>query len=294
MTVGPAAPGGTTDGGPLRTVLVVGTGLIGTSIGLALGRAGVQVHLRDTDAHALATAAARGAGLAGAEADPQLVVLAVPPSAVPAEAARQLECYPAAVVTDVSSAQARVRREAAAFGCDLTRFVGGHPVAGRERSGPEAAVADLFHGRAWVVVDEPGSAPARARVVELAELAGARPVLMTAEAHDTAVALVSHAPHVVAAAMAGPLVDADETTLSLAARGIADTVRIAGAPTDLWMDILAANPGAVADVVDAVRDRLASAGAALRRLAAGDEAALIELELFLRAGAAGHARLPGG
>lgn len=277
------------------TVLVVGTGLIGTSVALGLRGCGVPVLLADRDEDALATAVARGGGMPIGNDQPGLVVVAVPPAAVPAEVLRVQTRFPAAVVTDVSSAQVAVRREAAALGCDLSRFVGGHPMAGREKSGPDAAEARLFAGRPWVVLEDGhATSEAVALVHRLVAALGAHAVRMTAEDHDRAVALVSHAPHVVAWALAALLASADEAVIRLAGSGMADTVRIAGAPPELWVDILSANAAEVADVLAEVRAGLDAAAAALRSIAEGDATAAAGLAELLRQGHLGRARLAGG
>lgn len=273
-------------------VVVVGTGLIGTSIALALRRRNppTPVFLVDRDPAVARRAAALGAGtVAPAPAATPLVVLAVPPAAVPAALLAAQRRHPRAACTDVSSAQADTQARAKQAGCDLRRFVGGHPMAGREVSGPQGARADLFDGKTWVLVPSPETAP---EVVEqgsrLARQCGARPVRRTAQEHDAAVALVSHAPQVVASAMAARLADADAAEVELAGAGVRDLTRVAASDPGLWTDILQANAGPVADVLDAVAGDLSRASAALRRAGSADIDAVADL---LRRGNAGRRRL---
>ena len=283
-------PGGVLPGGVLPGgVLVVGTGLLGTSIGLALRRAGIRVPLRDHDPAALAEAAARGAGSPESPSAPvDLAVVAVPPARTGAVVAELLEAGTAAYATDVASVKVLPARDVAARTAAAARYVGGHPMAGREVSGPAAAVVDLVQGRPWVVCARPGSDPeAAARVTALARACGAQPVSMPAEEHDAAVALVSHAPHLVASLVAARLRGAPEQEVGLAGQGVADVTRVAAGDPRLWADILGANAAAVRDVLVDLRSDLEVAVLALDRR---DPAALTDL---LEAGVAGRARLPG-
>jgi prephenate dehydrogenase len=273
----------------LRRVLVVGTGLIGTSIALALRDAGVTVHLADRNGANAQLAAALGAGTPATPDHPaELAVLAVPPSSVGEAAAAVLRSGGAESVTDVASVKVAAYDDAVACGVDLTRYVGGHPMAGRERSGPGAARADLFAGRPWVLTPSSlSSATTIERARELVRLCGATVVEMTAEEHDRAVALVSHSPHVVASALAGCLRGADAAALSLAGPGLLDTTRVAASDPALWTQILLANASATADVLDAVATQIDDMVTALRTAAAGRVADV------LRQGVEGRRALPG-
>ncbi|NUS07904.1 MAG: prephenate dehydrogenase, partial [Nonomuraea sp.] len=161
-------------------------------------------------------------------------------------------------------------------------------------SGPGAARADLFLGRPWALcpTDE-ATAEAKAAVLALAELCGANPVEVGAEEHDRAVAVVSHAPHVTASAVAARLADATEVALGLAGQGVRDVTRIAGSDPGLWLGILAGNAAPVAEVLEAVARDLAEAASALRALAEGDGTATGDLTQLLKRGVAGHGRIPG-
>jgi prephenate dehydrogenase len=283
----------------MRTAAVVGTGLIGTSVALALSRRGVLVHLLDADPDAARTAASLGAGVLDEPSAPvDLAVIAVPPALVGRILAEWQRAGLAHGYTDVASVKARPEVEVKAHGGDLTSYVGGHPLAGLERSGPLAARADLFDGRPWVLT--PTAASGRDvlnRVLELVSLCGAMPVVMDTVEHDHAVALVSHAPHVIAALMAARLEHAPEDAVRLAGQGVRDVTRIAASDPGLWREILAANADAVADVLAEYADDLRTAVTALRGLgaaepAAADRGATDVAELLTR-GNAGHARIPG-
>jgi prephenate dehydrogenase len=241
-------------------VLVIGCGLIGTSIALALREHDVDVHLDDISRSNLELAVSRGAGTTDPPAAPDLVVVAVPPSQVVDTVAHALHTWPDAVVTDVASVKSDLATRIAALpGAD--RYVGSHPMAGSERSGPMAASARLFEGRPWAVTptDAVGerSATQSTRLVEaVAELVGAVPITMDAESHDRAVALVSHVPHVLSVLAAARLADAPTSHLSLAGAGLRDVTRIAGSDTALWSDILRSNSGEIRHLLEQVRDDL--------------------------------------
>lgn len=207
----------------LRTAAVVGTGLIGTSVALALTARGVTTYLIDRDEAAARTAAALGAGTFGAPPAPvDLAVLAVPPATVAEVLEEHQKDGLAQAYTDVASVKGRPQAELAARGCDLTSFVGGHPMAGRERSGPRAGRADLFDGRPWVLTPHPATRSAvLRRGLELVRLCGSVPVVLGPEAHDRAVALVSHVPHLLATLMAARLCDGEGFAYGWQARGCA-------------------------------------------------------------------------
>jgi len=255
-------------------VLVVGAGLLGTSIALALRRAGIDVALRDVSEGNLRIAAGLGAtNLAAVDVRPQLVVVAVPPdhlAPVIAEALTGTE----AVVTDVGSVKGapleETRRLVAAE--QLARYVGGHPMAGSERSGPYAATEALFDGRPWAVTPH-GTAIGHSveMVTTLARVCGATPVTFTPEEHDAAVARTSHLPHLLAALVAGRLHDAPPAHLALSGQGVRDVTRIAGGDPALWQQIIAANTTALSALLRDVREDVDTL---LQALATGDRASI--------------------
>lgn len=296
-------------GDRLRRVLIVGAGLIGTSIGLALRERHIDVVLQDTAPGRLALAAELGAGrpwpaagLAAQVAPPgpgqpdysfDIAILAVPPAAVAVELKRLQSLDLARTYTDVASAKAEPEREAEAIGVDMTRYVGGHPIAGRERSGPAAAHGDLFVGRPWVITKTAkAGAEAVADVHTLARECGAVPVIMSADEHDAALAAVSHLPHLVAALLAAQLVDRDDAVVGLGGTGLHDTTRVAAGDAELWTQILSANAEHLATALSQFAADVERTVADLHRLAGGDRSAAAALTATLRAGAAGRARVP--
>ncbi|HEU0103923.1 MAG TPA: prephenate dehydrogenase [Mycobacteriales bacterium] len=266
-------------------VLVVGTGLIGTSLGLALhGRA--DVLLTDVQPAALATAVARGAGRVWDGAEPAAVaVVCTPPAVVAAQLLRVAASVRTA--THVCSVQAPVQAALEAAGCDPAVVCGSHPMAGRERGGPESALASLFAGRPWVLCPSPRtSGQALADVRALVELTGAVPVELAPERHDAAVALVSHLPQVAASALAAQLLRGTPDAAALAGPGLQDSTRIAASDPALWRDVLALNAGDVAPLVRALAEDLLAVAAAL-------DAGLVEPVVgLLGRGAQGRSLVP--
>jgi prephenate dehydrogenase len=241
--------------GPVR---VVGAGLLGASVGLGLRARGVDVLLADASPAHLRLAADYGAGrVDDGGVDPVLIVVAVPPDLTGRVVAEELAAHPDAIVTDVASVKVAPLSELESAGVDLSRYVGGHPLAGRERGGPSAARADLFIGRPWVVTARPENPRSAVSLVEALILdLGATPVEMDATQHDAAVALVSHTPHIVSSLMAKRLADSPDAALALAGQGVRDVTRIAASEPELWVQILGANAPAIVEILRAYRDDL--------------------------------------
>ncbi|MDI3407318.1 prephenate dehydrogenase [Streptomyces cavernicola] len=283
----------------MRTAAVIGTGLIGTSVALALSSRGVTVHLVDHDPEQARTAAALGAGTdAPPEGPVDLAVVAVPPAHVAGTLAELMGRGAARGYIDVASVKGGPRRELEELGLDLTAYIGTHPMSGRERSGPLAATADLFEGRPWVLTPTRDSdIEVLNLALELISLCRAVPVVMDADAHDRAVALVSHMPHLVSSMVAARLEHAEETAVRLCGQGIRDVTRIAASDPRMWIDILSANPGPVADLLAEVSADLDETVRALRALQSADEEKRGDgaqgVERVLRRGNAGQVRVPG-
>lgn len=275
------------------TVRVVGSGLLGASIGHALTALGVDVVLSDTSPSQLRLAIDYGAGRAERDDDrPSLIVVAVPPDVVADVVERELAAYPDAVVTDVASIKLEPLRTLRARGVDLTHYIGSHPMAGRERGGAISARADIFVGRPWVVCrDSDTSAHDLSLVEGLALDLGATLIEMTPEEHDESVALMSHVPQLVASLLAGRFVSAPDGSLRLAGQGVRDTTRIAASAPELWVQILGANAAPVVEVLDELAADLSTVAAALRDPdARGARRAVADT---IRRGNEGVERLPG-
>lgn len=283
-------------------VHVVGTGLIGTSLAMVLVRAGVSVSLADASPTSAALAADLSGGtVADSNEGVELVVVATPPDVTGTVVAHALRDCPGAYVTDVASVKSAVRADIAAAGvADLSRYVGGHPMAGRERSGAIAARIDLFEGRPWVIAVAPDTDLEGVALVRgIAEAAGAAVRALSAQEHDAAVAVVSHVPQVAASLVAARLEHLSEDAVGLAGPGVRDVTRIAASDPRLWTQILRGNAGAVATVLRELHTDLGAVIAALEGIsgtgavqggAAGSTAVLAGA---LAAGNAGRDRIPG-
>ena len=254
-------------GGARPRALVVGTGLIGGSIGLSLRQRGWHVAGLDADRDRLAEALRIGAlDEAGDDLDAEIVFVATPASAVAAEVGRILASpgrRPDAVVTDVSGVKSAIVAAA-----DHPRFIGGHPMAGSEQVGLQGAAPDLFAGAVWVltptsVTDLNAFTRLQGVVAELdADL-----LVLTAEDHDRLVAVVSHVPHLVAATLMNAATvgaEHDRALLRLAAGGFRDMTRVAAGHPGIWPDICAENAGPIVAALEALvheltlmRDRVA-------------------------------------
>jgi prephenate dehydrogenase len=275
----------------IRTALVVGSGLLGASVGLGLRRQGVDVYLDDLDEESLRVAVARGAGVPGRpDSDPDLVIVAVPPGSAASVIDTMLRTYLTSTVSDVVSTKARLQREVESRGSDMSRFVPGHPLAGREVSGAAAATADLFADRVWALTPTPASDPDRvATVVSVVESLGAVAVVTTPEAHDRAVALTSHTPQVVSSLVAAGLHPLADPDVRLSGQGLRDVTRLAASDPALWTEILTSNAEPVAEALDALIGRLVVVRDGLR---SGDDGAG-QVRGALAAGVAGARKVPG-
>ncbi len=279
------------------SVLVIGTGLIGTSVALSLKRAGIDVILSDVDSENLDIAHKAGAGRVLTETDrPRIVVVAVPPRHAADVLANASESFPDATLTDVTSVKGRVMHDAIERGADPARLVGGHPMAGREVSGAAGARADLLDDRLWVVTPLQTSNIDHVRQVHrLVSACGAYPVEMSLDDHDAAVALVSHAPQVLSSVLAAQLSGANDDYVRIAGQGLRDMTRIAGSNVAMWSDILLVNAGPVAAVIQQIADELQATATALRALSddTSSHAAAEEVTQVLVAGVEGQQRIPG-
>lgn len=270
-------------------VEVVGVGLLGTSVALAVARAGLEVTLRDVNPEHVRTARALGAGRPATAADrPQLVVVAVPPDLLGDVIAQALDrtAGTGAVVTDVGSVKARPLH-AVADHPERRRYVGSHPMAGSERSGPLAGNEALFEGRPWAITPHLESDVDAVEVVEdLVRRTGAVPIWLTPTEHDRAVARTSHVPHLMSALVAGRLADAPENHLTLSGQGVRDVTRVAGGDPALYSQIVSGNAEAVLDLLGEVRVALDELVVAI---GTGDRTAL---EQVLGRGLAGTQAIP--
>jgi len=194
-------------------------------------------------------------------------------------------------VTDVASVKMQIFEEVKRAGL-AQRYVGSHPMAGREKGGPTGARADLFFARPWVITpSEANSAESIELIRSVALLVGALPVQMSAAEHDRAVALVSHLPQLVSSALAGQLTLGEDQQLALSGQGLRDTTRIAASDPDLWVQIVSQNASALLPLVRGMREDLGQLEDALSDISAAGS--LAKIHSVLTKGNAGIGRIPG-
>lgn len=295
---------------PARTVLVRGTGLLGTSVGLGLRARGAHVQLHDPSPSALAVAEDIGAGVAcpvdasgglipDDEATPEVVVVAAPPDVTAQVVIDSLRTFGNAVVMDIASVKGQIAAEVAAaveqgtiIAQDAARYVGTHPMAGRERSGPVAARGELFTAAPWIICPNEHTDPrAEATAEQLARALGATVYRMGAQEHDESVALISHLPQIAASLVASRLQETEADRLALAGNGLRDTTRIAASDPQLWVQILSANAPQIVEILYGVREDLNRLIATMEQpTAAGSR---LDIAQLIAEGNAGQARIPG-
>jgi len=257
----------------VRRLAIVGTGLIGASVGLAAREAGVdEVRGWDVDEDALNVAAQRGAieptaSLAEAVTDAELAVVAAPVASLPTEVSAVLEASGnGTTVTDVGSTKGAITSTVTD-----ARFIGGHPVCGSEARGPAHATGELFRGATWFLTPVAATEPDRYRTLHgFVAALGAVPVAVDPQAHDRLVALTSHLPHALANLLlnqAGTNRIEGHDPLAAAGGSLRDMTRVAGANPRIWVDIFLDNADALAAALAEHRRRIEQVE---RALAGGD------------------------
>ena len=267
-----------------KSVRIVGAGLIGTSIGLALKAAGSSVQFVDVDKNAelLANDLVKAPEIT----TPDLVIIATPPSAFKSSIERESTLNPQAILIDIGSVKTKPILEVSTIEGLLSRFCATHPMAGREVSGAVSARADLFLDRAWIITPTAEtSVEAKAMALEVIAACGAQVVEMSAEDHDQRVALISHLPQTISSLLAAQLSNSSPEALALAGSGLRDTVRIAGSDPKLWGEILGANEAALLPLLISLQSDLSD----LISAASGPA----KWESLVAAGRAGKSAIPG-
>jgi prephenate dehydrogenase len=268
----------------LGKVRIVGSGLIGTSIGLGLVQQGIAVEMVDTDpsAQALAKDLTGGVELT----NPELIVLAMPSSKLSAVIDDEFQLNPDSTFMDIGSVKNEVLLEVKTFSGLSRRFLPTHPMAGREIGGASSARADLFQGRSWILTPaDDCSNESRDRVLELINHLGATPIELPAAAHDAAVAKISHLPQIAASLVAKQLIGTPAEWMELAGQGLRDTTRIAASDENLWKEIIYSNRGEISELLINLQNDLTAMINSL-----DDPAKIAEL---ITAGRVGKAMIPG-
>ena len=268
----------------LSKVRIVGSGLIGTSIGLGLVQRGIAVEMVDSDPLALAMAKDLTGGVV--VVDPELVVFALPTSLLTQVIGHEIALNPQSTFMDVGSVKNEVVLQVKTFSGLSTRFLPTHPMAGREIGGASSARADLFQGRSWILTPEADCAPeSKSLVLELIKHLGATPIELSALDHDAAVAKISHLPQIAASLLAKQLSGTPPEWMELAGQGLRDTTRIAGSDESLWKEIIYSNRAEISELLISLQNDLTQMIAAL-----DDPAKIAEL---IAAGRDGKAMIPG-
>ena len=268
----------------LGKVRIVGSGLIGTSIGLGLVQRGIAVEMVDSDPSAQALARDLTGGVV--VVDPELVIFALPTSALSQVIKSEIAINPQSTFMDVGSVKSEVVLQVKTFSGLSTRFLPTHPMAGREIGGASSARADLFQGRSWILTPEADCAPeSKNLVLELITLLGATPIELSALDHDAAVAKISHLPQIAASLVAKQLTGTPAEWMELAGQGLRDTTRIAGSDEKLWKEIIYSNRAEISQLLINLQNDLTQMIKSL-----DDPAKIADL---LAAGRDGKAMIPG-
>lgn len=276
-------------------IKIVGAGLIGTSMALALKQSGHEISLVDNVAENQRIAESllgvdSGSGQRAGE--PEVVIIATPISSILSALIAEFNANPEATFIDIGGLKSNLVLEVARVPGLNSRFCSTHPMAGREVSGPTAARADLFQGRPWLITPSAQTDPRSLSVArELASECGATIVEMAPEEHDGVIALISHLPQVTASLL-GTVIEAsvgsgEEEFLSLSGQGLRDTIRLASSDSAMWSELLVANRSAVLPLLEEFAEKIAALSTALEN---SDRAAVSGI---LHEGAAGKARIPG-
>jgi prephenate dehydrogenase len=221
-------------------VRIVGSGLIGTSIGLGLVQHGVQVEMIDSDPKTQSLAS----DLIGSKEteSPEIVILALPTGQLEMVLQGEFDLNPKSTFMDVGSVKTEVLLKVESMPGMSDRFVPSHPMAGREIGGAISARADLFVGRSWVVTPTPSTNSECTEIVQdLISLLGATSLVLSASDHDAAVAKISHLPQIVSSLLAKQLIGTKPEWMELSGQGLRDSTRIAASDEQLWKDIIFSN-----------------------------------------------------
>ena len=268
----------------LTKVRIVGSGLIGTSIGLGLVQRGIAVETVDSDSLAQSLAKDLIGGVV--VVDPDLVIFALPTSGLSHVIQAEIAINPHSTFMDVGSVKNEVILQVKTISGLTTRFLPTHPMAGREIGGAGSARADLFQGRSWILTPEVDCSPeSKNLVLELISILGATPIELSAQDHDAAVARISHLPQIAASLVAKQLIGTPAEWMELAGQGLRDTTRIAGSDEKLWKDIIHSNRAEISELLISLQNDLTQMIESL-----DDPVKIAEL---IAAGRDGKAMIPG-
>lgn len=273
----------------MTNVLVLGAGLMGASIGLAAREAGWTVRIRDVDDQSSQRSSAlTGLDVAIDNFEPEIVVVATPPSTTASSIRQAIQLYPKSTVIDVASIKNELLLEVESFLDNNVQYVPTHPMAGRSVSGAENARVDLFLDRRWVICPRPNNSPESLALVEqFVRDCGALPVFMDAQLHDRAVALTSHLPQILSTLLATELDRLSDEELGVSGPGLRDMTRLASSDSSLWTEIVLSNNRFINDMLSSFIGKATEFSQSLVRSSAEEVAATFE------AGNRQRNRLPG-
>jgi len=274
--------------GEFASIRIIGSGLIGTSIGLALANKGVSVEMADIDPRAAKLA--NDLVSCAAVASPEVILYAGPSSGLKACLESEFKVNKDSKFIDIGSVKTRSLLDVSESTIPTRQFLATHPMAGREVGGAQSARGDLFQSRSWIYMPtDLEGAPIDPDLIAaglwLIQTLGATPVAMSAQRHDRAVALVSHLPQVTASLLAAQLLNAESELLDLAGAGLRDTTRIAASSPALWDEILSSNSSELLPLLINLQSDL---GAFIARL--GASASVSDL---IERGNQGRSKIPG-
>lgn len=272
----------------ISSVKIVGSGLIGTSIGLALSQKDIDVLMVDSNPAAASLAQSLVNAGKSFETDHSfdLVIIAVPPSSFESAIKIESTLNPLSTFVDILSIKTKPQLDVEVIDGLPERFVGTHPMAGREISGAQSARGDLFIGRSWILTPSIATSKNSEELAkELIDLCGGVAIRMNAVEHDRAMALVSHAPQVLASLVAASLTTQESKCFELIGQGFKDLTRIADSDASLWSEILSENAENVRDVLAILRSNIEKVEGHLQSSDFAKE--------VIQAGNAGRSLIPG-
>jgi len=278
----------TPQSGEFASIKIIGSGLIGTSIGLALANKGVSVEMADIDPKAAKLA--NDLVACAAVATPEIILYAGPSSGLKSCLESEFKVNRHLKFIDIGSVKTKSLLDVLESDVPTRQFLATHPMAGREVGGAQSARGDLFQSRSWIYMPidlegVPVDPDLIAAGLWLIQTLGATPVAMSAKRHDRAVALVSHLPQVMASLLAAQLLNAESELLDLAGAGLRDTTRIAASSPALWDEILSSNSSELLPLLINLQSDL---GAFIARL--GASASVSDL---MERGNQGRSKIPG-
>lgn len=241
----------------LNKIKIIGSGLIGTSIALALKSKELSIEMVDLDAQSERLAN----DLVGGEviSDPDLVIVSASIVANLNLILQSLKTHPGSIVVDIASVKSNLLDEVTKLSDNPENFISSHPMAGREVSGAQSARSDLFVGRAWIgIASDNTSELAKELLTELVSICGSTLYWLSAKEHDQTVAAISHLPQVLSTALAYTLDKKEVKSINLSGQGLRDLLRLSGSNPKLWSELLLANKEALNSVLSAMNQSISA------------------------------------